>query len=123
MGSRILIADDSTSIRQMLTFVLEDAGFEVSAAEDGQDALDRVETFQPQLVITDLNMPRIDGISLVKSLRAHPAFRFTPILVLTTEGQDRSKQAGREAGATGWLVKPFRPEQLLNVIKKVLPPQ
>ncbi len=121
MGKRILIADDSGSIRQMLSFVLTEAGFEVKAAEDGQEALNIAPGFAPHLVITDLNMPNINGIELVKSLRGLPSFKFIPILVLTTEGQEENKQAGRAAGATGWLVKPFLPEKLLAVVKKVLP--
>lgn len=121
MTKRILIADDSGSIRQMLAFVLREAGFEVLAAQDGQEALDKAEGFAPHLVITDLNMPYLNGFELVKALRALPSFRFIPILVLTTEGQDENKQAGRAAGATGWLVKPFLPEKLLAVVNKVLP--
>ncbi len=121
MSKRILIADDSGSIRQMLSFVLTEAGFEVKAAEDGQEALNMAPDFAPHLVITDLNMPNINGIELVKSLRGLPNFKFIPILVLTTEGQEENKQAGRAAGATGWLVKPFLPEKLLAVVKKVLP--
>lgn len=121
MSKRILIADDSGSIRQMLSFVLSEAGFEVKAAEDGQEALNMAPGFAPHLVITDLNMPNINGIELVKSLRGLPDFKFIPILVLTTEGQEENKQAGRAAGATGWLVKPFLPEKLLAVVKKVLP--
>jgi len=121
MSKRILIADDSGSIRQMLSFVLSDAGYEVKAAEDGQEAIDMASGFAPHLVITDLNMPNINGIELVKFLRGMPEFKFIPILVLTTEGQEENKNAGRAAGATGWLVKPFLPEKLLAVVKKVLP--
>ncbi len=120
-SKRILIADDSGSVRQMLSFVLTQAGFEVLSAEDGQEALDKAPAFSPHLVITDLNMPKLNGIELVKSLRAITGFRFIPILVLTTEGQEEKKQAGRAAGATGWLVKPFMPDKLLAVVNKVLP--
>lgn len=121
MSKRILIADDSGSIRQMLSYVLSNAGFEVKAAEDGREALEMAADFSPHLVITDLNMPNINGIELVKSLRGMPEFKFIPILVLTTEGQEENKNAGRAAGATGWLVKPFLPEKLLAVVRKVLP--
>ncbi|MDD3146302.1 MAG: response regulator [Candidatus Riflebacteria bacterium] len=121
MTRRILIADDSGSIRQMLGFVLTQAGFEVMSAQDGQDALSKAPDFNPHLVITDLNMPNINGIELVKKLRGIASFRFIPILVLTTEGQEEMKQAGKAAGATGWLVKPFQPEKLLAVVNKVLP--
>ncbi len=121
MTRKILIADDSGSIRQMLAFVLTQAGFEVESAQDGQDALLKIQGFTPDLVITDLNMPNINGIELVKRVRALANFRFIPILILTTEGQEELKQAGKAAGATGWLVKPFQPEKLLAVVKKVLP--
>ncbi len=121
MTRRILIADDSGSIRQMLGFVLAQAGFEVMSAQDGQDALNKAPEFNPHLVITDLNMPNLNGIELVKKLRGIASFRFIPILVLTTEGQEEMKQAGKAAGATGWLVKPFQPEKLLAVVNKVLP--
>ncbi len=121
MTRRILIADDSGSIRQMLGFVLQQAGFEVMSAQDGQDALNKAPGFNPHLVITDLNMPNLNGIELVKKLRGIASFRFIPILVLTTEGQEEMKQAGKAAGATGWLVKPFQPEKLLAVVNKVLP--
>ncbi|HNW09734.1 MAG TPA: response regulator [Candidatus Rifleibacterium sp.] len=121
MTKRILIADDSGSIREMLAFVLTQAGYEVLSAQDGQEALDKAPAFGPHLIITDLNMPNLNGIDLVKNLRGMTSFRFTPILVLTTEGQDEKKQAGKAAGATGWLVKPFKPEKLLAVVGKVLP--
>ncbi len=121
MTKRILIADDSGSIREMLAFVLTQAGYEVLSVQDGREALDKAQAFSPHLVITDLNMPNLNGIELVKNLRGMTNFRFTPILVLTTEGQDEKKQAGKAAGATGWLVKPFKPEKLLAVVGKVLP--
>lgn len=121
MTKRILIADDSGSIREMLAFVLTQAGYEVLSAQDGKEALDKAPAFGPHLIITDLNMPNLNGIELVKNLRGMASFRFTPILVLTTEGQDEKKQAGKAAGATGWLVKPFKPEKLLAVVGKVLP--
>ena len=121
MTKRILIADDSGSIREMLAFVLTQAGYEVLSARDGQEALDKAPAFGPHLVITDLNMPNLNGIELVKNLRGMTNFKFTPILVLTTEGQDEKKQTGKAAGATGWLVKPFKPEKLLAVVGKVLP--
>ncbi len=121
MTKRILIADDSGSIREMLAFILTQAGYEVLSAHDGQEALEKAPSFGPHLIITDLNMPNLNGIELVKNLRGMTNFRFTPILVLTTEGQDEKKQAGKAAGATGWLVKPFKPEKLLAVVGKVLP--
>ena len=117
---KILVADDSASIRMMLANTLTSAGFEVKASEDGQIALNCAEDFGPDLVITDLNMPNLNGIELVRALRLKPSFKFTPILVLTTEGQDENKQAGRQAGATGWMVKPFKPDRLVAIVKKVL---
>jgi two-component system chemotaxis response regulator CheY len=120
MPQRVLIADDSVSMRTMLTATLRGAGFEVVEAVDGADALQKATGCPPSLIITDLNMPQLDGIELIRRLRAEPGFRATPILMLTTESQEARKQEGRKAGATGWIVKPFRPEQLLAVIKRVL---
>ena len=119
MGKLILTVDDSASVRQMVEFSLTDAGYSVVQAVDGEDALAKI-TSRVNLVITDLNMPKLDGIGLIRSLRANPGFKGLPILMLTTESQDGKKQAGKAAGATGWIVKPFRPEQLLAVVKKVL---
>lgn len=117
----ILAVDDSPSLRQMVGFVLRGAGFEVIEAVDGQDAVDKLRTRTVDLVLTDQNMPRMDGLTLVRRLRADPRTTATPILMLTTESSAEMKQAGREAGATGWLVKPFDPERLTEVVNKVLP--
>lgn len=119
MGKTILAVDDSASVRQLVGMTLRDAGYEVVEAVDGRDAMDRLQG-PVRLVITDLNMPRADGIDLIRHIRAHPTYKFIPIVILTTESQDAKKQAGRAAGATGWIVKPFTPEQLLAVAKKVL---
>jgi two-component system chemotaxis response regulator CheY len=116
----VLVVDDSKSMREMVSFTLRSAGHEPVEAEDGVDALEIAKKGLFDLVLTDVNMPRMDGISLVRELRGLDSFRFTPILVLTTEGGSDKKMAGKEAGATGWLVKPFNPEQLLATIKKVL---
>ena len=116
----ILAVDDSPSMRQMVTFTLKGAGYNVVEAVDGQDALEKSGKNDFDLVLTDQNMPRIDGISLTKKLRDSPKFKSTPILILTTESSDQMKQAGRAAGATGWMVKPFDPAKLLEVIKKVI---
>jgi two-component system chemotaxis response regulator CheY len=116
----ILAVDDSASMRQMVTFTLKGAGHTVLEAEDGQAALDALKGKKVDAVVTDVNMPRMDGITLVKNLRALPDFKFTPILLLTTESGDNKKAEGKAAGATGWLVKPFNPDQLLATIKKVL---
>lgn len=119
MPKVILTVDDSASIRQMVRFTLADAGYSVIEAVDGKDALSKF-TSPVHLVITDLNMPNLDGIGLIRSIRANPALKGMPVLMLTTESQDIRKQEGRAAGATGWIVKPFSAPQLLAVVKKVL---
>jgi two-component system, chemotaxis family, chemotaxis protein CheY len=116
----ILAVDDSASMRQMVSFTLKSAGYSVVEAVDGQDAWEKAGGRSFDLVLTDQNMPRMDGISLTKKLRDSPQFKGTPILILTTESSDQMKQAGRAAGATGWLVKPFDPNKLIEVIKKVI---
>jgi two-component system, chemotaxis family, chemotaxis protein CheY len=116
----ILAVDDSASMRQMVAFTLKSAGYSVVEAVDGQDAYEKAAKKDFDLVLTDQNMPRMDGISLTKKLRGNPKFKSTPILILTTESSDQMKQAGRAAGATGWLVKPFDPAKLIEVIKKVV---
>jgi two-component system chemotaxis response regulator CheY len=107
-------------MRQMVSFTLKSAGYNVVEAVDGQDALEKAGGRSFDLVLTDQNMPRMDGISLTKKLRESPQFKTTPILILTTESSDQMKQAGRAAGATGWLVKPFDPNKLIEVIQKVI---
>lgn len=116
----ILAVDDSASMRQMVSFTLKSAGYNVVEAVDGQDAFEKAQGRSFDLVLTDQNMPRMDGISLTKKLRETPQFKTTPILMLTTESSDQMKQAGRAAGATGWLVKPFDPTKLIEVIQKVI---
>ena len=116
----ILAVDDSISMRQMVSFTLKNAGFEVVDAVDGEDAYEKARKRHFALVLTDQNMPRLDGIGLTRRLREHPNFKTTPILILTTESSDQMKQAGRAAGATGWLVKPFDPAKLIEVIRKVI---
>lgn len=120
MGKVIMTADDSASVRQMVAFTLSQGGHEVVQAVDGQDALQKLNSRKVDMLITDLNMPNLDGIGLIKGARALPACKFIPIVMLTTESQDGKKQEGKAAGATGWIVKPFKPEQLLAVVKKVL---
>ena len=121
MAKRILTVDDSKTMRDMVSFTLKGAGFEVLEAEDGVKALSVLDRTSVDLVITDINMPNMDGVTLVKQLRAKPSFRSTPILILTTEGGDEKKAAGRAAGATGWIVKPFAPDKLVQVVSKVCP--
>ena len=115
---KVLIVDDSVSMRQMVGFTLREGGFDVIEAEHGQDALDKLQGASVDLVITDLNMPVMDGITLIKNL---PAMKTKPILMLTTEGLAGKKEQGKAAGATGWIVKPFDPEKLLQTVAKVLP--
>lgn len=120
MAKTVLAIDDSASIRQMVAFTLKSSGYDVIEAVDGQDGLDKAKAKSVNLVLTDQNMPRMDGINLTKKLRENPKFKATPILILTTESSDQMKQAGRAAGATGWLVKPFDPAKLVEVIGKVI---
>lgn len=116
----ILIVDDSASMRQMVSFTLKGAGFNVDEAVDGMDALSKAKSKSFNIVVTDVNMPNMDGIALVKELRSLQNYRFTPLLLLTTESATGKKQEGKAAGATGWMVKPFNPDQLLATIKKVM---
>ncbi len=119
MSKVIMTVDDSSSMRQMVGFTLRNAGYEVIEAVDGKDALSKLGS-PIHMVLTDLNMPNMDGIELIRALRAHALFKFVPIVMLTTESQASKKQEGKAAGATGWIVKPFKPEQLVAVVKKVL---
>lgn len=116
----ILVVDDSSSLRGMVTFSLNQAGYQVVEASSGVDALQKVKGKSFDLVLTDVNMPQMDGITLCKELRKLSSFRFTPILILTTESSAEMKQSGKSAGATGWLVKPFDPDKLLSTIKRVV---
>jgi two-component system, chemotaxis family, chemotaxis protein CheY len=120
MAKTILAVDDSTSIRQMVAFTLKSAGYTVIEAADGQEGLDKAKANAIDLILTDQNMPKMDGLALIKSLRGLPQFASTPILMLTTESSDAMKTQGKAAGATGWLVKPFDPHKLLEVVKKVI---
>jgi len=120
MSKVIMTVDDSTSVRQMVSFTLQQAGYDVVEAEDGVDALEKLKAKKVDMVITDLNMPNVDGITLIKEFRTIPEYKFVPIILLTTESDGNKKRQGKEAGATGWIIKPFKPDQLLNVIKKVL---
>jgi len=120
MSKTVLVVDDSTSMRQMVSFTMKEAGFEVIEGANGEEALSKVQGKAVNLVITDLNMPVMDGMTLIRQLRTKPEFKFTPILMLTTESQEAKKQEGKAAGATGWIVKPFNPEQLLQVGAKVV---
>lgn len=120
MTKNILIVDDSNAIRQSISFVLEEAGFAVVPANDGMDAVQKLEGQQFDLVISDVNMPNMDGIALVRHIRQTAKHKFTPVLMLTTESQAGVMQEGKAAGATGWIVKPFEQEKLLAVVKKLV---
>jgi two-component system chemotaxis response regulator CheY len=120
MAKTILAVDDSSSLRQMVAFSLKAAGYQVVEAVDGQDGLDKAKLQTVDLVLTDQNMPRMDGLTLIKLLRNLPTYQKVPILMLTTESSDDMKSKGRAAGANGWLVKPFDPQRLIEVVKKVI---
>lgn len=120
MAKVALTVDDSKTIREMVSFTLKKEGFEIIEAEDGQNALDVVAGKDVSVIITDLNMPVMDGLELIRNLRSDLKYKFTPILMLTTEGDASKKQQGKDAGATGWIVKPFNPEKLIQVINKVV---
>ncbi|MBR2361734.1 MAG: response regulator [Spirochaetaceae bacterium] len=117
---RILAVDDSVSIRKSISFILGQEGFEVVEAENGSDGLNKSKGEKFGLIITDINMPIMDGIQFIKELRSTAEHKFTPIIVLTTENQDSKMQEGKAAGATGWIVKPFTSEKLIAVVKKII---
>jgi len=118
---KVLIVDDAVTMRQMVSFTLRKGGYDVLEAENGQDALNKLSGVNVDLIITDLNMPVMDGITLIQNVRKIPAMKTKPILMLTTEGLAAKKDQGKAAGATGWIVKPFNPEKLLQTLAKVLP--
>lgn len=120
MSKTIMTVDDSASVRLMVGFTLRQLGYEVLEACNGRDALKKLGEKPVHMLITDVNMPELDGISLVRMVRENPSYRFIPIIILTTESQQTKKSEGREAGATGWIVKPFSPDQLTAVVRKVI---
>ena len=120
MSKSILAVDDSASIRQMVAFTLKSSGYDVVEAVDGMDGLEKAKARSFDLILTDQNMPRMDGLTLIKSLRALAQYKTVPVLMLTTESSDAMKVQGKAAGATGWLVKPFDPQKLIKVVKKVI---
>jgi two-component system chemotaxis response regulator CheY len=120
MNKCIMTVDDFAGIRHMVSTTLKKAGYEVVEAEDGRDALSKLESTPVHMVITDLNMPNLDGMGLVRGMRANAVYRYIPIIMLTTESRDLKKQEGKDTGVTGWLIKPFTPEKLLAVVRKVL---
>lgn len=116
----ILTVDDSPSIRQMVSFTLKNAGYQVIEAGDGNAGLSQAKSTSCALIITDQNMPGMDGLTMIKALRGLPSYKTTPILMLTTESSDAMKAQGRAAGATGWIVKPFNPQTLIDVVRKLI---
>ena len=117
---QVLAVDDSASVRQMVNFTLRKAGYTVTEAADGAEGLEHAGRQRFDLIVTDLNMPRMDGIAMIATMRRLPGYAYTPILMLTTESQPEKKDAGRKAGATGWIVKPFQAEQLVAVVQKLI---
>jgi two-component system, chemotaxis family, chemotaxis protein CheY len=121
VNKTIMVVDDSASIRQMVSFTIKNCGYDVVEAKDGQDALAKMNNGTTvNMIITDLNMPNLDGIGLIRNVRRLATHKFIPIIMLTTESQESKKLEGKQAGATGWIIKPFKPDQLVSVIKKVL---
>lgn len=121
MSKHVMAVDDSKTMREMVSFTLKGAGFQVSEAVDGAAALNALKSVKVDDVVTDLNMPNLDGVGLIRALRSDPRYKTTPILMLTTESDPAKKSLGKEAGATGWLVKPFNPEKLVETLRKVCP--
>jgi two-component system chemotaxis response regulator CheY len=122
MAKTIMIIDDSATLRQVVTATLRKAGYESLEAVDGQDALDKLTGQKVHLIICDVNMPNMDGITFVREIKKRPEYKFVPILMLTTESQEAKKQEGKAAGAKAWIVKPFRPEQMLSAVEKLILP-
>ncbi len=120
MTNTILVVDDSWSVRQLVSLTLQSAGYHVMEAIDGDDALTKLSGQEIHLIICDVNMPKMDGISFVKEVRKSGNYKFTPIIMLTTESQEKKKQEGQAAGAKAWIVKPFRPDQLLSAVSKLI---
>lgn len=122
MPKTIMIVDDSASLRQVVGIALRNAGYDVLEGCDGKDALSKLKGQKVHLMISDVNMPNMDGISFVKAVKQNPSYKFTPIVMLTTETADGKKKEGQEAGAKAWVTKPFKPEQLLGVVQKLVLP-
>jgi two-component system chemotaxis response regulator CheY len=120
MGKTILVVDDSASLRQVVNLTLQSAGYDVIEACDGKDALTKLDGKKVHLIISDVNMPNMDGISLLKEVKKHPSYKFTPIIMLTTEAGENKKQEGQAAGAKAWVVKPFQPQQMLAAVSKLV---
>lgn len=122
MAKTILIVDDSASVRQVVGIALRGAGYDVIEGRDGKDALAKLTGQKVHLIISDVNMPEMDGIAFLKAVKLLPAYRFTPVIMLTTESQEAKKREGQLAGAKAWVVKPFQPAQLLGAVEKLILP-
>jgi two-component system chemotaxis response regulator CheY len=122
MSKTVMIVDDSSSLRTVVSLALKRAGYDVVEAEDGQDALSKLDGRKLNLIVSDVNMPRMDGIQFVTQVKQHPRYKFTPVIMLTTEGQDAKKEQGRAAGAKAWITKPFNPPILLDAVSKLVLP-
>lgn len=122
MAKTIMVVDDSTSIRQIVNLTLKKVGYDVVEACDGKDALAKLDGRKINLIVCDVNMPNMDGIGFLKSMKSMPNYKFTPVIMLTTESQESKKQEGRMAGARAWVVKPFKPEQMIEAISKLVMP-
>lgn len=122
MAKTILIVDDSPSVRQVLSITLKGAGYDVIEAKDGQDGLTKLTGQKVHLIVSDVNMPNLDGIGFVKAVKQLPTYKFTPVIMLTTESQEEKKREGQAAGAKAWMIKPFKPEQMLAALEKLVLP-
>lgn len=122
MAKTIMVVDDSASLRQVVSIALKGAGYETIEACDGKDALSKLDGVKIHLVISDVNMPNMDGITFVKEMKAMPNYKFTPVIMLTTESQEGKKAEGKSAGAKAWMVKPFKPDQMLDAVSKLVMP-
>ncbi len=120
MSRKVLVVDDSASIRKVVSLTLKGAGYEIDEAVDGQDALSKLAGSKYNLIICDINMPNMDGLTFLRTMRQSEASKFTPVIMLTTESQEEKKWEGQEAGARAWIVKPFKPEQLLSAVSKLI---
>ena len=122
MGKTILVVDDSSSFRQVVSIALKGAGYDVIEGSDGRDALTKLDGRKINLIVSDVNMPNMDGITFLKNVKQLPAYKFTPVIMLTTEAGEAKKDEGRAAGAKAWVVKPFQPAQMLNAVSKLILP-
>ncbi|MDH4275305.1 MAG: response regulator [Gammaproteobacteria bacterium] len=122
MGKKILIVDDSASLRQVVNIALSGAGYQIVEACDGQDGLNKASADVFNLIVSDVNMPNMDGLTFVTAVKKLPQYKFVPVIMLTTESQDETIKKGKEAGVKAWMVKPFKPDQMLDAVSKLLPP-